>query len=72
MADDIATVERIYAVADQPFTDDARAAMDTFMAAHPRGRHGTIVYDLTDFGLDATERRTALQPYVDRFEVREE
>ncbi len=72
MADDIATVERIYAVADQSFTDDTRAAMDTFMTAHPRGRHGTIIYDLTDFGLDPAERRTALQPYVDRFGVREE
>jgi hypothetical protein len=46
--------------------------MDTFMAAHPRGRHGTIVYDLADFGLDPAERRAALRPYVDRFGPREE
>jgi hypothetical protein len=72
MADDIATVEHIYAVADQPFTAGTRAAMDTFMAGHPRGRHGTVVYDLADFGLDAAERRAALQPYVDRFGVHEE
>lgn len=67
MADDIATVERIYAVADRPFTDETRVAMSTFMAAHPRGRHGTVVYDLTDFGLDPAERRRALQFYAERF-----
>ena len=42
------------------------------MATHPRGRHGTVVYDLADFGLDADERRAALRPYVERFGVREE
>jgi hypothetical protein len=72
MADDIATVEQIYSVADQPFTDDTRAAMDAFMATHPRGRHGTVVYDLADFGLSAEERRRALRPYVERFDVEEE
>jgi len=69
MADDVATVERIYALAGQPFTADVRRAMDAFMADHPRGRHGTIRYDLADFGLDRTERRAALQFYVDRFGV---
>jgi hypothetical protein len=72
MADDIATVEQIYAVADQPFTAGTRAAMDAFMAGHPRGRHGTVVYDLADFGLSAEERRAALRPYIDRFGVEEE
>ncbi len=72
MADDLATVQRIYEVAEQPFTDDTRDAMDAFIATHPRGRHGTVVYDLTDFGLDPTERRAALAPYVERFAVREE
>jgi hypothetical protein len=67
MADDIATVERIYALADQPFTPDARAAMDAFMAEHPRGRHGTLRYDLADFGLESDERRAALAFYTDRF-----
>ena len=40
MADDVAMVERIYALAGQPFDDGARAAMDAFMVEHPRGRHG--------------------------------
>lgn len=70
MADDVAMVERVYALADQPFTSEVRTAMDTFMAEHPRGRHGGVVYDLADFGLDRAERRAALRFYVDRFGVR--
>ena len=69
MADDVAMVERIYHLAGQPMTVDGRAAMQAFMAAHPRGRHGRVAYDLTDFGLEQTERRQALAFYADRFGV---
>lgn len=69
MADDVATVEQIYALADQPFTPDVRRAMDGFVAEHPRGRHGTLRYDLTDFGLESDERRAALSFYAERFGV---
>jgi hypothetical protein len=72
MADDVAMVERIYALAGQPMTADARRAMDAFMVEHPRGRHGRVHYDLADFGLDADERRAALRFYVERFDVEEE
>jgi sulfotransferase family protein len=69
MADDVAMVERIYALAGQPFTPTARRAMTEFMAAHPRGRHGRVHYDLADVGLDEAERQAALKNYVDRFGV---
>jgi len=69
MADDVAMVERIYDLAGQPTTDDARAAMRAFMDDHPRGKFGGIVYDLADFGLDPSERRDALRFYTDRFDV---
>jgi hypothetical protein len=69
MADDVAMVERIYALADHPFTPTARAAMDAFMADHPRGKFGRIDYDLADFGLDAGECRERFAFYVDRFGV---
>jgi hypothetical protein len=70
MADDVAMVERIYEVADQPFTSEARGAMDTFMVDHPRGRHGGVLYDLEgDFGIDPAERRAAMRSYTDRFDV---
>jgi hypothetical protein len=69
MADDVAMVERIYALADQPFTDDARRAMAAFGSTHPRGRHGTVVYQPAVLGIDRAERRRALSFYSDRFEV---
>jgi hypothetical protein len=69
MADDIAMVERIYDLAGQRMTNGAREAMRSFMADHPRGKFGGIVYDLADFGLDPAERREALRFYTDRFGV---
>jgi hypothetical protein len=69
MADDVAMVERIYELAGQPMTDAARGAMQSFMDDHPRGKFGGIIYDLADFGLDASERRDALRFYTDRFAV---
>jgi hypothetical protein len=70
MADDVAMVERIYEIADQPFTSEVRAAMDAFMVDHPRGRHGGVIYDLQgDFGIDPAEIRRAMRDYTDRFQV---
>lgn len=69
MADDLAMVARVYDLAGQPSDDRARASMASFMAAHPRGRHGAVTYDLGDFGLTAGERRRALAFYTERFGV---
>jgi hypothetical protein len=69
MADDVAMVENVYAVATQPFTPDVRSAMEVFMADNVRGRHGGINYRFADLDLDQAERRAALRFYVDRFGV---
>jgi hypothetical protein len=69
MADEAGTVARIYDLAGQRLTDDARVAMTRFVREHPRGRHGAVAYDITQFGLDARERRAALRFYSDRFGV---
>ncbi len=69
MADDMAMVGRVYELAGQPMDDRSRDAMNAFMTAHPRGRHGAVVYDLTEFDLDAAERRRVLSFYTDRFAV---
>jgi hypothetical protein len=69
MADDLAMVGRVYELAGQPMDDRARASMASFMAAHPRGKHGAVVYDLAEFGLDRGERRRALDFYTERFAV---
>jgi hypothetical protein len=72
MADDIAAVRRIYDLAGQPFTPEVQGHMESFMADHPRGKHGSIAYDLRDFGLDPAERRATFASYCTRFGVRAE
>jgi hypothetical protein len=69
MADDFAMVARVYDLAGQPLEDRSREAMASFMAAHPRGRHGAVTYDLAQFGLNGAERRRDLSFYTDRFGV---
>jgi hypothetical protein len=67
MADEWGTIERIYAVAGQPLTDDARRSMEDFIRTHPRNRHGRIAYDAKALGIDADDRRRALSAYIDAF-----
>jgi hypothetical protein len=72
MADDFAMVQRIYAITDQPMTAAVRTAMDAFLAAHPRGKYGAVVYDPAIVGIDLAERRAAMSFYVERFNVEQE
>jgi Sulfotransferase family len=72
MADDIGMVERIYQLAGQPMDSDIRSAMDSFMAMHPRGRFGTVRYDLSALGLDRSEMRKKFASYSERFQLNEE
>ncbi len=69
MHDDLAMVRRIYALAGQPVTPSSEAAWAEFMAMHPRGVHGTVEYDLAQFGLDAAEIRRTNAAYVERFGI---
>jgi hypothetical protein len=72
MQDDLAAVEHVYRVADQPFTEASRTAMEAFRTGHPRGRNGTIVYQPEVLGIDRAERRRALAFYRTRFGVEDE
>jgi hypothetical protein len=70
MADDVAMVERIYARTGLPMTKSARATLDAFMAANPRGKYGQIAYNLRgDFGLEPAEVRERFAEYFARFSV---
>jgi len=62
-----ATLADVYRLAGQPLDDVARRAMAGFQKAHPRGRHGTVVYDPGPLGLPTTARRDVLEAYRDRF-----
>jgi len=73
MADDFATVERIYEVAGLPMTGEARAQIQGYLRDHPRGKEGQVVYDLRrDFDAEPAELRRPFGFYLDRFPVRVE
>lgn len=68
MQDDVGTVLRIYESAGLPMTKEARAQIDAYRTAHPRGKEGQVVYDLRkDFGADPTELRRAFDFYFEAF-----
>jgi hypothetical protein len=72
MDDDMAMVRRIYDLAAQPLTAEAEAAMALFMEEHPRGRHGGVLYDLGECGIDRSRLRDSLSFYIERFGISEE
>jgi Sulfotransferase family len=72
MRDDMAMVQRIYDLAGQPLTDRSREAMETFVDANPRGRHGTVMYDADQLGLDLDALRRENAFYVNAFTITEE
>jgi hypothetical protein len=73
MADDLGTVEKIFRKADLPVTEHARSELQQFIAAHPRGRHGQVVYNLReDFGVEPASLRQRFEAYCRRFPVRVE
>lgn len=73
MADEMATVGEVYRVADLELTDAARARLQAYIDAHPRGRDGRVVYNLRrDFGTDPEQLRERFRFYFERFPVRAE
>jgi hypothetical protein len=53
-----------------PVSAAARASLDHYLAAHPRGRAGQVLYDLKgDFGVEPAQLRERFRFYTDRFAV---
>jgi len=67
MADEVGTVETIYALAGEQFTDEARTAVAGYLEGHRRGRFGGVETSCEMFGLSEHDLHTRFAPYVDRF-----
>jgi hypothetical protein len=67
MGDELGVAERVYALAGEPFTDAARAAIADYLAGHQRGRLGNVETSYEMFGLDEDDLRARFAPYVERF-----
>ncbi len=73
MQDDLATVDRICALAGLARTAESKAQLGRYMDENPRGKHGRILYDLqADFGVDPEALRERFRFYYERFPVRVE
>ena len=73
MQDDLGMVENIYAKAGLEMTMEARKELQQFIAEHPRGKHGRIVYNLEqDFGVTPQALRQRFDFYFQQFPVQAE
>jgi hypothetical protein len=66
----IEAVERVYGFLGWPLTGEARTAMERFLAANPKDKHGAHRYTLEQFGLDRAAVGQRFRRYCDRFEIR--
>jgi len=63
------TVARIYEAFGDRLADEARAAIDAYVATNRSGRFGEHRYDLAEFGLDDREIAERFASYVERYDV---
>ena len=69
MRDPIAEVRRIYAHFGEPFTPAAQAAMNAYLAANPKGKHGSHSYSLAEYGLSTNGVRAEFAEYIARYRI---
>jgi hypothetical protein len=70
MRDPWKILEEVYTKAQLPLTAQARASLEHYLAAHPRGKAGQVLYELKrDFALEPQQLRERFRFYFDRFSV---
>ncbi|MCV7258985.1 sulfotransferase [Mycobacterium shimoidei] len=67
MADELGVAERVYDLADESVTPEARAAMTDYLAGHRRGRLGQVATSAELFGLDMRDLTSRFTSYTQRF-----
>lgn len=73
MADQMGSMEQVYARAGLELDAAARAQLEGYIAEHPRGKEGQVIYNLQrDFGIDPAALRERFRFYFDRFPVKAE
>ncbi len=67
MANELGVAEHVYALAGEPFTEQAHTAIADYLAGHQRGRLGNVETSYEMFGLEEDNLRARFAPYVERF-----
>jgi hypothetical protein len=65
----VETVASIYDGIGDTFTQEARAAIESYVRANGKARFGVHGYDLAEFGLDQADVAERFAAYVDRYEI---
>jgi hypothetical protein len=65
----VETVAGIYDAVGDGLADDARAAMESYVAANRKGKLGVHGYDLAEFGLSEAEVAERFASYVGRYDI---
>jgi hypothetical protein len=65
----LATVERIYEYLGWTLSEEARAAMNAYLAANPKNKHGVHRYSLSQYGLDPATEKARFADYCERFDI---
>ncbi|MBN1240490.1 MAG: sulfotransferase [Gammaproteobacteria bacterium] len=65
----IGTIEKIYDFLGWPLADEAKGAMQSFLAANPKNKHGVHRYSLAEYGLDRAAELARFRRYCDRFDI---
>jgi hypothetical protein len=69
MADPVAAIAAAYGEIGRELTPGHRRAIVDYLAAKPRGRHGTHAYTAADWGFDPDQVRAGLAGYMSAFGV---
>jgi len=67
--DPLGAVERVYDFLGWPLTTAARSAMNRFLAANPKNKHGVHRYTLEQFGLSHATEAARFRSYCERFQI---
>jgi hypothetical protein len=70
VADDVGAAKGVLEHAGLPVDDECIADIEAYMASHPRGKDGRVVYDLEgDFGVSGDEIRERFAFYTEEFDI---
>ena len=68
-ASPVETIRNIYTFLGWDFSADAEAAMQRFVAANPKDKHGVHRYSLAQYGLSRDRELARFADYCQRFDI---
>ncbi len=72
VADQFTEITKIYDALDLPMSDEGAAAMQRYIADHPKGKDGIHRYSPEEFGVDPARVREQFADYIEHFDLRPE